>query len=59
MHYFLNKEWYIQTQIISTLLAIVLTELLVSNRLHNLVASIFNMILYGSQSEGTICGKLQ
>lgn len=28
-----------------------ITELLGSNRLHNLVASIFNMILYSSQSK--------
>lgn len=51
MHYFLNKEWDIQTQIISTLLATVLSEFLVSNRLDNLVTSGFNMILYSSQSE--------
>lgn len=36
---------------ISALLVVVLTELLHSNRLHNLVASIFNMILCSSQSK--------
>jgi len=51
VYYFLDKEWDIQTQIISTLLAVVLTELLSSNRLHHLMASIFNLILYSSQSK--------
>lgn len=36
---------------ISNLLTGVLTELLTSNRLHNLVVSIFNTILFRSQSE--------
>lgn len=49
--YFVKAEWDKQREIISTLLAVVLTELLTSNRLHSLVVSIFNIILFNSQSE--------